>query len=268
MMSRSIGRIRRRHAALAIVASLALLTGGCATPQFMVASNERGPTVMTIVDRITCELADLVRDDTGYGRHKARLLTGNYHVAVTLSLMVNETGELAPSLNFPVPPQFAFNVGMRVQRQREQVHMQNMSFSLVEIHDRLHRAPHAIVCPADDGNLSGDLGIRQSALMGLGAPDATSVTNIGVGLGGEFGGNVSFVLARNVNSVGPTWSLTHFRGPGSLGSLGRTDTNRVFFAFAPQPPSRTRDPSAPASPRARDLINQLLLNQLTLPSTR
>lgn len=262
------GRRTRTPAHLLITATVALFLGGCATPQFMVASEGGFPTVMNIVDRITCELADLVRDDTGFGRHTQRLVRGNYHVAVAISLVVSETGELAPTVNVPVPPQFSFNLGLRLQRQREQTHMQNLFFSMVEIHDRIRRAPEAIRCPVDDANLSGDLGIRQTALMGLGTPDTATAANIGAGLGGEFGGNVSFVVLRNVNAVGPTWTLTHFRGPGNLGTLGRTDTNRVFFAFASQPASRTRDPSGPPSTRARDLINQLLLNQLTLPSAR
>lgn len=258
----------RRRAAL-FAACLAM--AGCGAPQFMVASREGTPTVMDIVDRINCELADLVRDDTDFGKHRQRFLAGDYHVAVAISLVVTETGELAPNFNVPVPPQFAFNVGMRLMRQREQTHMQNLYFSMTEIESRLRRAPQALRCPRDDGNLSGDLGIRQTALMGMGAPGSATAANIGPGLGGEFGGNVSFVLTRNINSVGPTWTLTHFRGPGSMGSLGRTDTNRVYFAFVSKAPAtapRTRDPAAPPSIRARDLLNQLLLNQLTLPTAR
>lgn len=258
----------RRLPAL-LAAGLAL--AGCGAPQFMVASREGTPTVMDIVQRINCELADLVGNDPDFGRHRQRFLVGDYHVAVAISLVVTETGELAPNFNVPVPPQFAFNVGMRLMRQREQTHMQNLYFSMVEIESRLRRAPEALRCPRDDGNLSGDLGIRQTALMGMGAPGTATAPNIGPGLGGEFGGNVSFVLTRNLNSVGPTWTLTHFRGPGSMGSLGRTDTNRVYFAFvskAPPTAPRTREPTAPPSIRARELLNQLLLNQLTLPTAR
>ncbi|MGU9978993.1 hypothetical protein ACJ4V0_03025 [Phreatobacter sp. HK31-P] len=247
------------------------LTGlaGCTTPQFMVSERHGAPTVLDIVARIRCELADLVRADSGFGDHRKRLIAGNYQVAVAISLLVTETGELAPSFNFPIPPQFSFNVGARLARTRDQNYLQNLYFSMVDIENLVNTAPDAVRCPGDNGNLSGDLGIRQTAMMALQAPGGYTAPLIS-GISGEFGGYASFVLVRNVNAVGPNWTLTHFRGPGNMGTLGRTDTNRVTFAFAAKAATTPRVRSAEVAPsaRAREILNQLLLNQLTLPSAR
>lgn len=250
------------------VVTLVGLTG-CATPQFMVSERNGAPTVLDIVARIRCELADLVRTGSGFDDHRRRLIAGNYHVAVAISLLVAETGELAPTLNFPVPPQFSFNVGARLARTRDQNYLQNLYFSMVDIDNLVKTAPETLSCPRDNGDLSGDLGIRQTAMMALQAPGGYTAPLI-AGIPGEFGGYVSFVLVRNVNAVGPTWTLTHFRGPGNMGSLGRSDTNRVTFAFAAKAGTapRTRSEAAAPSSRAREILNQLLLNQLTLPSSR
>lgn len=99
----------------------AFLLGGCGTPRFMVASEPTGtPTVALIVERITCELADLVRKEGDFARYRGLLREAGYEVAVSLSLLVSEKGELAPNFNFPVPPNFGFNVGAAVSRSREQ----------------------------------------------------------------------------------------------------------------------------------------------------
>lgn len=232
----------------------------------MVANETGGPTVALIVARITCELADLVRRDSEFGKYGDLLRTAEYEVAVSLSLLVTEKGELAPNFNFPVPPSFAFNIGAMVSRTREQNFTQNLHFTMTEIGERVASIPGYGRCPADDGFLQGELGIRETVMLAFTAPSSNASARLN-GTQGEFGGYVSFILSRNINGVGPTWQLTRFRGPGNLGTLSRADTNKITFAFAP---TRGGNQAAGLAPtlRARDLLNQLLLNQIASAVSR
>lgn len=245
----------------------ALMLGGCGTPRFMVASEPAGtPTVALIVGRITCELADLVRKEGEFGRYRNLLREGGYEVAVSLSLLVTEKGELAPNFNFPVPPTFGFNVGAAVSRSREQQFTQNLYYDMNQLADRVDAIPNYGRCPTDDGFLQGDLGIRETAMLAFTAPNANQGARLSRSQN-EFGGHVSFVLTRNVNSVGPTWQLTRFRGPGNMGSLSRSDTNKVTFGFASTkggPQSGDLEPTV----RARDVLEQLLIGQIATATSR
>jgi hypothetical protein len=49
---------------------------------------------------------------------------------------------------------------------------------------------------------------------------------------GAFGGAVKFVVTKGVSAAGPTWTLTHFKGPGGLGSFSRLNTDSLTIAFA------------------------------------
>ena len=79
-----------------------LACGGCAyVPSFDVPTDNGEPTVASIVARVECELTQMVADDnhdvTSY--HRNFLLEGNYDVEANLSVEVNDTGGLAPSLD-------------------------------------------------------------------------------------------------------------------------------------------------------------------------
>jgi hypothetical protein len=70
---------------------VASMCSGCAVPQFDVPTDSAGqPTVQTIVERIECEMRDMVRDDTAepVAFHRLFLLNGDYDVAIALSLDV------------------------------------------------------------------------------------------------------------------------------------------------------------------------------------
>lgn len=249
-----------------LTALASIMLAGCGTPQFLVARDEGGPTVALIVGRITCELADLVRNEGEFGKYGDILRAAEYEVAVSLSLLVTEKGELAPNFNFPAPPNFAFNIGAAVSRTREQNFTQNLHFTMTEISDRVATIRNYARCPSDDGFLQGDLGIRETAMLAFTAPSSNLSARLN-GTQGEFGGYVSFVLSRNINGVGPTWQLTRFRGPGSLGTLSRADTNKITFAFAPTKGGNQAAGLSP-TPRARDLLSQLLLSQIASAVSR
>jgi hypothetical protein len=82
----------------------ALLCAGCGVPMYDVPYvNHNQPSAYTIVQRLQCEIRDMVRDDqpdnpASYHRHW--LLAGDFDVQVALSLEVNDSGGLAPSVSF------------------------------------------------------------------------------------------------------------------------------------------------------------------------
>ena len=50
-----------------------------------------------------------------------------------------------------------------------------------------------------------------------------------------FGGTIQFLVTKNVNAVGPTWSLVHFKGPGGFGGLSQVNTDKITLSFAKGP---------------------------------
>src|SRR5258708_32424650 len=63
----------------------ASMCGGCAVPHYDVPTDSAGqPTVKSIIDRIQCEIRDMIRDDMGEGDttsfHRRFLLNGDYDV--------------------------------------------------------------------------------------------------------------------------------------------------------------------------------------------
>src|SRR5215212_6745815 len=83
----------------------------CGVPKFDVPEVNHAPTVKSIIARINCELAELIRETPPVYVHQPELYLSHYAVEVELSLKVEDTGELAPSFNFPTGSTFAFNVG-------------------------------------------------------------------------------------------------------------------------------------------------------------
>ncbi len=238
--------------------AFALLAGGCAVSAFDLPEKEGVPTVNSIVERVTCELIDLVRKDGPHAKHRTTLLTGNYEVAVALSLQVTDSGELSPNLNFPYPPLFDFNAGIKLARSREQNFTQNLYFSMATLDAQSKISEKFGRCPVADTNLAGELGIRDTVFLAM-TPGNRNVAATLDG-GGEFGGHVNFVVTRNINALGPTWTLTHFKGPGNLGSLSRINTDKITFAFAPGKGTPV-DVLRPTT-RSREFLNQLILSQI------
>src|ERR1700694_2223065 len=85
-----------------------LIFAGCAVPFYDVPNDRYGqPTVKTIVERIQCEVRDMVRDDRPDDDpetfHRLFLLNGDYDLQIALSLEVNDSGGLAPSVSYLSP---------------------------------------------------------------------------------------------------------------------------------------------------------------------
>jgi hypothetical protein len=85
-----------------------------------------------------------------------------------------------------------------------------------------------------------------------------------------FGTQIEFVLLKNLNSVGPTFTLQTFKGPGKLFSTQRTDTHSVTIGFARAQPGRGGQARSEAEKQNQkqqldSLKNNLRLFQQRLP---
>ena len=234
----------------------AALTGmiglaGCAVPHYDVPYNRVGqPTVKSIIQRIECELRDMVRDDfeEPAALHRNFLLNQDFDVLVSMSIEVNDTGGLNPTLSYMTAlsplTSFAFSGSGTLSKSRDHTFTENVQFSIRDIYldwytwrlaklagvenpEDLGLTPHD--CPPIDTNLSGTLGI--SDFVAMAAPSEGLTTDAEK----VFGGTVQFLVTKNVSSVGPTWTLVHFKGPGGLLNLSQVNTDKITLAFAQGP---------------------------------
>jgi hypothetical protein len=83
-------------------------------------------------------------------------------------------------------------------------------------------------CPPPDTNLSGTLGISDFVAMAAQSEGLDTSNKV-------FGGTIQFLVTKNVNSVGPTWTLVHFKGPGGLLNFSQVNTDKITPAFAQGP---------------------------------
>lgn len=242
---------------------------GCGVRAFDIPRKDGAPSVALIVQRIRCELIELIEPGA---RTREELLGNRYHVGLQLSLTVNSSGELAPSFNFPQSATYAFNFGLKLSRGHEQNFVVNLYYSMPQLAQDLDRtrafseeAGHPESnkfeeCPSPlASNLTGNLGIKESVELAFTSPDRSGGGLTGTA--GEFGGYVSFVVTKNINSAGPTWTLVHFKGPGNFGSISAVNTDKITFGFAPGGPDARTAPEV-ASERIKTLLFQLNLAQI------
>jgi hypothetical protein len=216
------------------------LVSGCAVPQFDVPTDSAGqPTVYTIVQRIECEMRDMVRDDMPEDPasfHRLFLLNGDYDVAIALSLDVNNTGGLAPSLSYIDPlsklTTFTFSGTGTLSEARDHNFTENIQLSFREIFTKwkYHKRPYD--CPSPVTNLAGTLGIGDFVAMA----DSTEGLDTHQTLSGKgvFGGMIQFLVTKSITSLGPTWSLVYFKGPGGV-TASKVNTDNITLAFAQGP---------------------------------
>ncbi len=220
---------------------------GCAyVPNFDVPNGKYNePTAYPIAERVVCEVVEIVENRTT-PTHAAFLWDGNYDVEASLSLDVNDTGGLAPSLSSIVPYSAAatslvWGATATFSESRDQNFTENIRFNVREAfknwadqHKRAEkRGENLPPCPqkAADTNLSGDLGIKDIVALAASTPGLDTGQKLDVGKG-AFGGSVQFLVTKSLTAAGPTWTLTHFKGPGGLGSLSRVNTDKLTIAFA------------------------------------
>jgi hypothetical protein len=248
---------------------LLLLQIGCAAipSQFDVPySNSGVPLANSIVQRVRCELAELVRDDIKpeYNR-RATLMEYDYHASMLLSLDANETGSLTPSLSFPYSV-ISLNITPSIKSSRQDQINYNLKYSMRDIYDQWKRDPASFLCPDPNTNLSGNLGIREKVSSALNLDDLAYTTEAQP-TGGIFSGIINFTATKSIDQAGPTWTLTHFTGPGPLMSASRVNTNTLTFGFAGgvnanKPYTKSVRSRAVASSLADQALERALINNL------
>ena len=247
----------------AAAASALFCLSACAVPQFDVPYYDKGPDASSIVSRIQCEMREMVAYDKSNPRsyNSDFLLNNDYDLAVTLSLDVNNTGGLSPSLSYltplAVPAKFAFSGAGTFSEGRQHNFTSNLQLSFRQIYlDWLHDKGD-YPCPVADTNLAGELGISDFVNLAARMPTLNQDKT-------PFGGSIQFLVTKNVNSLGPTWTLTHFVGPGSV-NLSSVNTDKVTLAFARGPNvGKPLTAASNATNRlANEFIQQLLLGQIS-----
>jgi len=258
---------------LSLVSVLVTLSG-CAniSPDFDVPIGKNDtPLTKSIVERIECELLGMVRDDVSapfvYGEV---LLTEDYEVAMSLSLDVTDSGNISPTFNFPYGV-FSFGAGAKLSSSRDS----NLSIPLYFnfrslLYEYNHGKPNLGACPAIDTNLAGDLGLRKVVAAAISTHSRVHQPPVAEKdadpTKGEFSGYVSFAVDKGLTSVGPTWTVPHFNGPGGLIGADELNTDKLSFGFAKGVNGKTpflRDQKPP--PRgiaAKRVLEQQLNNDL------
>jgi hypothetical protein len=228
----------------------------------------------------------MVRDDTDdpVSFHRKFLLNQDFDVLVSMSIEVNDTGGLSPSLAYLSPPtSFMFSGNGALSQSRDHTFTENLQFSVREIYldwhtwkmakragadvDALGLTAHD--CPQADTNLSGTLGISDFVAMAAPSEGLTTTADK------VFGGTIQFLVTKNVSAVGPTWTLVHFKGPGGLVNASQVNTDKITLAFAQGPNVGTKmvlpktylegPPIArrrTTNPRAYLLLQQMLTNSI------
>jgi hypothetical protein len=249
---------------------LAFLATGCSNIyRFDVPQNQTtgNPSVRSIIQRIRCELAVMAADNYQY---RAFMDAGDFVVAMQLSLTVNDDGSLAPAVTY-TNGLFSFNAGAKLDAQREQNFTEQLIYSIKDIRtemklaqlasQKLKREVDSFACPVADTNLAGDLGLVPSAEIAFTSEGLNLQTKLS-GTAGAFGGYVEFIVTKNLNAVGPTWTLQHFKGPGSLAGVSEMNTDKLTFAFAERSASGAV-PQAAQAQRALALLNSILTSQIS-----
>jgi len=227
-----------RHISSIITISLSLSTMSACTlvpARFDVPYSPSGtPLVESIVQRIRCELADLVQDEIEPKFIRSEtLLRLDYHVAMLLSIDANDTAAIAPSLSFPGVP-LSVNISPLLKLSRQDTINLNLKYSMRDVYNEWKENHERFKCPDPDTKLAGNLGIRAKVASALDIADLTYNTSAEP-TGGIFSGVINFTATKGLNQAGPTWTLTRFIGPGPLFSGSEVNTDKLAFGFAAGP---------------------------------
>lgn len=253
------------------------LCGGCAVPAYDVPRDDYGqPTVKTIVQRIQCEIRDMVRNDRPEDPasfNRLFLLNGDYRVLVALSLEVNDSGGLAPSVSYFTPwgpaQTFTANLNANLSQARNHTFTDNISLSTRQIYLDWKRGIKAYDCPVADTNLAGELGLKDIVTMAASTPNLDE--EMKGGQKSAFGGTVQFVVTKSVSATGPSWQLVRFKNLAALANLSEVNTDKIILNFIPGSDKGKRLPQGAVSSAAYQLLQQQQLNainsQLILQNT-
>jgi hypothetical protein len=208
-------------------------------------------------------------------------LNGDYDVAIALSLEVNNTGGLAPSLSYIDPlskvTSFTLSGTGTLSESRDHNFTENIQLSFREIYTKWKYGVRPYDCPPANTNLAGTLGIKDFVAMAALTENLdTKQTLSGKGV---FGGSIQFLVTKSLTSFGPTWSLVYFKGPGGV-TASQVNTDKLTLAFAQgpnvgKPMGKLTGPNPPNKNAYwflqqllnSSLISQLITLQTTLPGS-
>jgi hypothetical protein len=197
-----------------------------------------------VVQAIECELIDAL--PIWKKALKKEAVKGKMVAVAELTLQVDEQATLTPSFTHTeiVSKTFSriFNWGVKLDTTANRTYNE----AVVYVLDPNRNVPYPKSC--NDSNaarhsISGNLGLAELLERGL-----TSQTPLGRFAGPTsievakaktaFGQTVNFVVTMNVNGLGPTWSLTYFKGPGAMLFAQRIDTHKLIISFADVDPDK------------------------------
>jgi hypothetical protein len=225
-------------------------------------------TVAHIIDQIQCEVAQAARY---FPNPKL------WWAAIDLTLQVDDSVDLNPKVSFIQPlklagQSFTFDAGAQLKRERQRIYAETLEL-------QVSRA-HAKACDIlkDSFDLTGNLGIVETVRTGVGSYDGSDGVSFQISddKKSAFGQTIQFVVTKNVSGVGPTWTFTHFTGPGGLFGAERVDTHKLIISFAQVPAKVAVDQKGRPKPSAlisgaatgpASLLNQKMLFQ-SLPTFR
>ena len=247
------------------------LCSGCAVPAYDVPRDEfNQPTVKTIIERIQCEIRDMVRDDRPADPasfHRRFLLNGDYEVLVALSLEVNDSGGLAASTTYLSPlaragTTFTFVAGGNLGEARDHTFTENVELSTRQIFLEWSTGAKPYDCPVPDHYLAGSLGLKDFVSMAASSPGLDEEQK-----GGQknvFGGTIQFVITKSLTATGPSWQLTRFKNIAALGSLSEVNTDKITVAFAQGSEKGKRLPRVHGfNSAAYEFLQQQLINAIS-----
>jgi hypothetical protein len=246
------GRRGGRRFALSFISLFSVLGSGCVTtPEFDKLS---GITPATIVEVVKCELIWAAED------HPQLVGSPPWVAVADLTLQVDETTTLTPSFSHTdvVSRTFSrvFNWGVKLDTQAQRIYTQSVTFRIRSLKDPAGRCANRESIGGAGFALNGRLGLSEIVGMAFGStkyvpgksgaagnfePRDKYLALLAAAASGPrneakskyFGQALEFVVTKNINSVGPTWVLTFFRGPGGFMKIERGDTNKLAISFAP-----------------------------------
>lgn len=256
-----------------------IFCSGCGVPRYDVPYDKAGqPTVASIVARIQCELRDMVRDDrptdpVTFNRHF--LLDGDYDVEVSLSLEVNDSGGLTPSVAYvtPIPNAATLTLGAsgNASESRDHNFTENIQLSTRKIYSDWKTGFDTHDCPTvADTFLAGNLGISDMVAMANSTSELDESRKLSDA--GVFGGSIQFVVTKKITATGPTWMLVRFNNISALADLSEVNTDKITLAFALGPnvgkPLRLATRHNRYNPYAHAFLQQLLTSSINSQLTR
>jgi hypothetical protein len=206
-----------------------------------------GVTPKEVAQAIDCELASAL--PIWKAAKKAKLVDGHLVAVADLTLQVDEQATLTPSFTHTAIASATFSRlfswGMKLDNQSNRTYNETIVYDLDPDKD-------ARPCKVSDTArypIASDLGLAEVLKRGL----DTDTTHSDLPHSDKadksktvFGQTVNFVLTMNIGNIGPTWTLTHFKGPGPMFLAQRTDTHKVIISFVDyakeeeKPPQKTR----------------------------